>query len=305
MEGVRRAKAAYLRNTADRGDDHSRRRGNAVRITDFIPRFTRFERVFNPPQIFRRIEPIAGLPRVQHPSFGPTFNYGHAVRQPAASGSNHIRYAGGVETCAPHDRCAALLHRPGDRVRADQAGYVDPGAGRAVRAAVDATSREFLERTRDYWLDWVRSLAVPLEYQAEIIRAAITLKLCSFEETGAIMAAHTTSIPEAPGTPANWDYRFCWLRDAYFVIKALNRLGATHTMEDYINYITKIAIEATRPLRPVYGIVADRTARRVDCARPDWLRGRAWCVSATRRPSRLQHDAYGSVILGAVADVHR
>ena len=79
---------------------------------------------------------------------------------------------------------------------------------------------------------------MPLEWQQELIRAAITLKLCSFDETGAIVAALTTSVPEAPGTHRNWDYRFCWLRDAYFVIKALNRLGATHTMEAYINYIT-------------------------------------------------------------------
>ena len=59
---------------------------------------------------------------------------------------------------------------------------------------------EFLERTRQYWLDWARSLAIPLEYQADVIRAAISLKLCNFEETGAIIAAQTTSIPEAPGS---------------------------------------------------------------------------------------------------------
>ena len=83
-----------------------------------------------------------------------------------------------------------------------------------------------------------RSLGVPFEWQRETIRSAITLKLCSFEETGAIIAAHTTSIPEAPGTSRNWDYRFCWLRDAFFVVGALNRLGATQTMEAYIGYLT-------------------------------------------------------------------
>ena len=82
------------------------------------------------------------------------------------------------------------------------------------------------------------------------------MKLCNFEETGAIIAAHTTSIPEAPGTQRNWDYRYCWLRDAFFVIKALNRLGATQTMEEYIHYITNIAVDGDRPLRPVYGIVS-------------------------------------------------
>ena len=111
------------------------------------------------------------------------------------------------------------------------------------RSAIDATSREFLDRTRDHWLSWVRHLATPFEWQSAVVRSAITLKLCSFEETGAIVAALTTSIPEAPSSGRNWDYRFCWLRDAYFVVDALNRLGATDTMESYINYITTIAIE--------------------------------------------------------------
>ena len=103
------------------------------------------------------------------------------------------------------------------------------GSDEALRAEIETTSREFLDKTTDYWRDWVRSLSIPFEYQKEVIRAAITLKLCSFEETGAIVAALTTSIPEAPGTQRNWDYRYCWLRDAYFVVHALNRLGTTRT----------------------------------------------------------------------------
>jgi GH15 family glucan-1,4-alpha-glucosidase len=75
---------------------------------------------------------------------------------------------------------------------------------------------------------------VPFEWQEAVIRAAITLKLCAFEDTGAIIAAMTTSIPEAPGTSRNWDYRYCWLRDSFFVVHALNRLGATRTMEAYL-----------------------------------------------------------------------
>ena len=69
----------------------------------------------------------------------------------------------------------------------------------------------------------------------------------------AIIAAHTTSIPEAPGSGRTWDYRYCWLRDAYFVVKALNRLGATHTMEDFISFILGIASEDV--VRPVYSMV--------------------------------------------------
>ena len=99
----------------------------------------------------------------------------------------------------------------------------------------------------------MRRLSIAYDWQEAIIRAAIALKLSNFEETGGIVAALTTSIPEAPGSGRTWDYRFCWLRDAYFVVKALNRLGATKTMEGFISFILGIASEDK--LRPVYGVV--------------------------------------------------
>ena len=89
----------------------------------------------------------------------------------------------------------------------------------------------FVEQTTDYWREWVRNLAIPFEWQDAVIRAAITLQLNVFEDTGAMIAAMTTSIPESPSSGRNWDYRYCWLRDAYFVVNAMNRLGATRTME--------------------------------------------------------------------------
>ena len=134
-----------------------------------------------------------------------------------------------------------------------------------------------------------------------MIRAAITLKLCSFEETGAIVAAMTTSIPEAPASGRNWDYRFCWLRDAYFVVQALNRLGDIETMEDYLAYITNIvgASERRLPaagLRHRPGSQADRAAGR----RPaPAIAASGRCASATRPTSTHQHDVYGSVMLAA------
>ncbi len=297
LEGQAASEAAYLRNTAIVETTLRDAAGNAVRITDFSPRFKRFERIFNPPQLFRRIEPIAGLPRITI-RVRPTFNYG----QPFASralGSNHVRYTGGVEPLRLTTD-AALSYVAQEAAFA----LIKPitlilGPDEPFEAAVEISSRELLERTRDYWLDWVRSLAVPLEYQTEIIRAAITLKLCSFEETGAIIAAHTTSIPEAPGTSRNWDYRFCWLRDAFFVIKALNRLGATQTMEDYIHYITNIAVDAERPLQPVYGIVP--TEPLDEWIAPDLagFQSMGPVRVGNQAALQLQHDAYGSVILGA------
>ena len=164
--------------------------------------------------------------------------------------------------------------------------------------AIDTTSREFLDRTRDHWLTWVRSLAVPFEWQAMVVRAAITLKLCSFQETGAIVAAHTTSLPEAPSSSRTWDYRYCWLRDAYFVVDALNRLGATRIMESYINYITTIATDG-EDVRPVHRIVPFSSLEEKIAPDLKGFLGHGPVRVGNQAESQTQNDVYGSIVLAA------
>jgi GH15 family glucan-1,4-alpha-glucosidase len=144
----------------------------------------------------------------------------------------------------------------------------------------------------------VRRLSIAYDWQDVIIRAAITLKLSNFEETGGIIAAHTTSIPEAPGSGRNWDYRHCWLRDAYFVVKALNRLGATQTMEDFISFILGIA--SGEFIRPVYSIVpADPMEERIATGLKGY-RNNAPVRIGNAAVGQVQHDTYGSIILAAM-----
>jgi GH15 family glucan-1,4-alpha-glucosidase len=297
LDGEAACESIYLRNTAVLQTTMTDGAGNSVRFTDFAPRFRRFERIFNPPQIFRRIEPVAGLPRIRI-RVRPTFNYGGPCTG-QAMGSNHIRFAGGIDTLRLTTDAALSYIRHETSFALIKPVTLIIGPDEPFEAAVDIASREFLERTRDYWLNWVRSLAIPLEFQTAVIRAAIALKLCNFEETGAIIAAHTTSIPEVPGTSRTWDYRYCWLRDAFFVIKALNRLGATQTMEDYIHYITNIAVDAERPLKPVYAIVPSESLE--ERVAPDLagFQGFGPVRVGNQAAEQLQHDAYGSVILGA------
>jgi len=297
LHGQVSATAKYVRNTAIVETILEDANGNAVRITDFAPRFLRYERAFHPAQIVRRIEPLRGLPRITI-RLRPTFNYGQQA-ECIAIGSNHMRYGGGsnvlrLTTDAPlsyiaHETPFALTH----------ATTLILGPDEPLEASVDSTGREFLERTRSYWLAWVRGLGIALDWQDAIIRAAITLKLCNFEETGAIIAAHTTSIPEAPGTERTWDYRFCWLRDAYFVISALNRLGATQTMEGYLNYITTIAMQSEPPLAPVYSIIHNQPLTERVAADLAGFRGMGPVRVGNQASEQTQHDAYGSVILGA------
>ncbi|MBS0250211.1 MAG: glycoside hydrolase family 15 protein [Proteobacteria bacterium] len=297
LEGQVSATSSYIRNTCILETILISESGAAVKVTDFAPRFSRFDRSFHPTQLVRRIEPLRGLPRISV-RVRPTHSYGQ-VAASASHGSNHVRYLCGstavrVTTDIPisyivHETPFALTHPTTLVIGSDE----------PIDSSMDALSREFLERTRDFWVGWVRGLAVSYEWQPEIIRAAILLKICTFEETGAITAALTTSIPEAPNTPRTWDYRFCWLRDAYFVIRALNRLGATQSMENYLDYITTIVADGRGPLKPLYGIVHNDTSAEQIAPNLKGYQGMGPVRLGNLASDQLQHDAYGSVILGA------
>ena len=288
----------YLPNTAILSTVLEDAAGGRVRITDFAPRFKRFERIFRPHTIMRRIEPEAGECRIRI-RIRPRFEYG-AVSPTLTFGSNHIRYV------SPSATLRVTTDAPVSYVGEERWFVLDGaltlilGADESVSSSVSSLGRSFLERTQDYWQEWSRYLSVPFEWQDAVIRAAITLKLCSFEESGGIVAAMTTSIPEAPGSGRNWDYRYCWLRDAYFVVHALNRLGATLTMEDFLHYITNIAgLEEDGRLKPVYSIVPGTPiAERIAPALQGY-RAMGPVRIGNLAEAQQQNDSYGSVVLAA------
>jgi GH15 family glucan-1,4-alpha-glucosidase len=297
LDGQVSAHSEYIRNTAVVTTVLTDERGASVRITDFAPRFNQYGRTFRPPQLMRIIEPVTGLPRITI-RFRPTAGYGREPMQ-RAFGSNHIRYTGGdaairLTTDAP----LAYIDRESPFVLARPVNLV-LGADTPFEGELATTCREFAERTRDYWQEWIRRLAISYEWQDAVIRAAITLKLSAFEETGAIIAAHTTSIPEAPGSGRTWDYRFCWLRDAYFVVRSLNRIGASRTMEDYINYILTIVTGSTGELQPVYSIVSTDPLEERVVADLKGYRGDGPVRIGNAAVAQNQHDTYGSAILAA------
>ena len=272
--------------------------GQSVRVIDFAPRFRQFERIYRPPMLIRRIEPVNGHARIRI-RIRPRASYGTTAAA-AVPGSNHIRYLapGGavrVSTDAPVSYVAEetwfALHAPVTLVL---------GPDEQLSASIPELGQSFQARTEEYWTEWVRYLSVPFEWQEAVIRAAIALKLCNFEETGGMVAALTTSIPESPGSGRNWDYRYCWLRDAYFVVHALNRLNATRTMEDFIRYITNVAAaEAGGGLKPVYRIVPGENLAENVAPGLSGYRGMGPVRIGNLAETQLQNDVYGSVVLAA------
>ena len=297
LEDLVHAKAAYVRNTAIVETELEDRHGGRVRLTDFAPRFQRYERTFRPSQLVRRITPLAGLPKIAI-RVRPTHDYGRPTNE-FSLGSNHIRFQGTgpvlrLTTDAPLSYIAEERTFPLTRPLTLVFGPDEP-----FLSGLDTTAREFEELTRLHWQDWVRTLSVPFEWQEAVTRAAVTLKLCSFEETGGIVAAHTTSIPESPGSGRNWDYRYCWLRDSHFVVQALNKLGATETMEAYINYILAVAADRHAPLVPVYSIVPGDPLDETIAPDLAGFLGQGPVRIGNLARIQSQHDVYGSAILAA------
>src|SRR5437868_2941247 len=109
-----------------------------------------------------------------------------------------------------------------------------------------------LEETVRGWRMWSKTCALPSFAPDHVLRSALCLKLHAYVDTGAIIAAATTSIPEALGTERTWDYRYCWLRDAAFVVEALRRMSHLNEGEALMRYVRDLV--ESGPLQPVYGI---------------------------------------------------
>ena len=292
----RLSRQRYLRNSAvlvTELFDHS---GGALEIVDFAPRFKQFGRTFRPSMLVRMVSATAGKPRIRV-RLRPAFGYG-AQHPEVTRGSNHIRYllpdlALRLTTDGPIsyilEEVPFVLETPLNLLL---------GPDESLTHGPREIAREFYENTDDYWRDWSRSLALPYEWQDAVIRAAITLKLSNFEETGAIVAAMTTSIPEAPHSGRNWDYRYCWLRDSYFVVHALNALNATKTMEGFLSYINNIVASAEDGyLQPVFGIAQEKLLDEREVDSLDGYRGMGPVRVGNSAYKQVQNDGYGSVVL--------
>ena len=298
LDDLAEYQSEYVRNTAIVSTLLIDRQGGKVKITDFVPRFRQFGRIFRPPQIFRIIEPVAGLPRITI-RMRPTSDYGKPLVQ-RSLGSNHIRYSGeGAVIRLTTDAPLSLIDGEAPFVLTRPLHLVF-GPDEPFPGDLQSTCRDFVDRTRDYWMEWVRRLSISYDWQEAIIRAAITLKLSNFDETGAIIAAHTTSIPEAPGSGRTWDYRYCWLRDAYFVVQALNRIGATRTMEEFIAFTISIASKPDQELRPLYSVVPTNEVEETTAPNLQGYRGDGPVRVGNAAVGQAQHDTYGSVILAAM-----
>lgn len=299
LEETVRTEQQYLPDTPILVTRFYDKKGGGVEITDFCPRFEKDGELFFPKVLVRQVRPTGGRPNIRV-HITPAADYGCTRRQHALGGS-HISYSGEqalrLTTDAPTE---AISEKTLFHVRQTITLIFGLDEEFTDRADVTAMATAMLERTTAHWRNWARILKPPDEWREAVIRAAITLQLNVYEPTGAIIASLTTSIPEAPGTLRNWDYRYCWPRDAYFTAIALSKLGEMRTIERFLAFLLGVA-QSTDDARlvPMYSVEGGPIPPEhfAECLRG--YRSMGPVRVGNQASEQAQHDLYGEAVLTA------
>jgi GH15 family glucan-1,4-alpha-glucosidase len=249
-----RAVTGYVRNTnVLRTEVHTA--GGSFELYDFAPRLMLPGlRVDAPVEICRLLKPLAGTPRVQV-HFDPRPDYARAKVEIVASGHG-LEVAGGPMRLYLSTNASAAYVQDGSQIRIDRPTFFALSAGKPSSIASAPDAEAALDQTIRGWRTWAKTTHLPSFAPDAVLRSALCLKLHAFNDTGAIIAAATTSLPEALGSGRTWDYRFCWLRDAAFVVEALRRLSHLAEGEAFVRFLRDMADAG--PLQPLYGVSGKR-----------------------------------------------
>lgn len=268
------------------------------RVLDFAPRFTLHDRGFRPTKLIRIVEPLAGTPMIRV-ACDPVL--GWSKRKPAFDvGSNHIDFLG-YDAHVRLTTDVPLSYVGGAAFALSARRHFVLSWGAPVEEPLAPLCNRFFDATVAYWTHWVKQSDIPPLFQREVIRSALALKLHCFEDTGAIVASMTTSLPEAPDSGRNWDYRYCWLRDAYFVLAAFDALGHFEEREQFLHYLLTVAATADDfELAPLYSI--DATPLPPETTQAAWrgYEGSVPVRSGNEAAEQVQNDIYGELVLALV-----
>ena len=225
-------------------------------VIDFMPRFQDEKGYYHaPPEIIRLIKPIKGTPKVKF-LYEPKLEYAQGTTSYENKKDHIVSYV----DYPVHD--SLFLYSNGsysdlinkkfqllNKIRFFCISYNE----KLIIPKLSDSLLDF-ERTKVYWFNWCSKTPIFEKYNNEILRSAMTLKLMTYDKTGAILAAITTSLPETIGEVRNWDYRFCWIRDASMVIRVISKLGHKRIVKNFIDFIVELIPDKAQKLQIMYGI---------------------------------------------------
>ena len=248
-------KQAYIENTNILRTEF-RNKAAGFEVIDFMPRYkNEINLYYTPPEVIRIIRPLYGTPTL-------SIDYFPALEYAAAKTASYIK-EDFIVSVYDHDNYDTLylysnLSKEdiieGNQIELTQAAFFNISYNEKLQTpSLESCLLEF-ERTKLYWLNWCAKTPTYQYYNEVILRSAMTLKLLTYDKTGAILAAATTSLPESIGEVRNWDYRFCWIRDSSMVIRVISKLGHKKIVKDFIDYIIDLIPETDEKIQIMYGI---------------------------------------------------
>tara|TARA_B100000242_G_scaffold294366_1_gene276799 strand:- start:1268 stop:3067 length:1800 start_codon:yes stop_codon:yes gene_type:complete len=255
-------------------------------IIDFMPRYQKESGVFySPPEIIRIFKLLKGEPRFKI-VYDPRLEYSNGIT------NNYIKERFIVSVIDHENHDTLYLYTSfnkkkflnGSELILNKDHFVNISYHEKIKSFDIGDALFEFDKTKVYWRNWCSKTPTFKLYNDEIIRSAITLKLLTYEKTGAVLAAATTSIPETIGEVRNWDYRFCWIRDSSMVIKVVAKLGHKKIVKDYIKYILNLIPEKNEKLQIMYGINGEKNLTEKTL---DYLKG-----YMGSKPVRIGNAAY-------------
>lgn len=292
-EGIKKSYQYYLENTNILCTEITSASGT-YRVTDFAPRFFQQDRYFKPLMLIRKIERLEGAPNLVV-RCKPKGDYGEVTPEPSF-GSNHIRFLG-LDSSVRLTTNISITHILDEQSFVlNETKYMVLTWGPPLEAALEETSESFLIKTTKYWQGWIKSANIVNFYQRNAIRSALILKIHQYEDTGAIVAATTSSLPESPGSTRNWDYRFCWMRDTYYTLNAFNNIGHFEESEKYFHYILNTTSEENDRYQPLYGIDGRKILTEEELPLKGYLDNQPVRIGNDAY-THIQNDVYGQVLV--------
>lgn len=272
--------------------------GSEFQITDFAPRFEQHGRMYRPMSIFRIVEPIRGAPQIRV-ACSPVSGWDKKAANPVR-GNSHIKYEIRGDTLKVLTNMPLTYFSDGSSFTLNDKIYFGITWGLGIEDDLATVAKQFLVKTISYWRTWVKHCSIPTLYQKETIRSALALKLHCYEDTGAILAALTTSLPEEVGQNRNWDYRYCWLRDSAFVLSAFHNLGHFEEMEGFLKFLFNIGqkYEYSRSrLSPVYSLDQNLPLPETEIQNWSGYLNSKPVRTNNQAAEHIQNDVYGEMIL--------
>ncbi|MDA3926332.1 MAG: glycoside hydrolase family 15 protein [Kiritimatiellae bacterium] len=270
-------------------------------VLDFMPRYKEEKGVYHcPPEVIRYIKVISGAPRIKL-NYNPRLIYGKNETKTF----QERKY---IKSTVSNDAYESIyLYTNADLndviegneiTLKDDIYFSLSYHQKLLPLSLERVQLDY-ERTKVYWLDWIQRTLDFKSYVDEVRRSALVLKLLAFQESGAILAAVTTSLPETIGEERNWDYRFCWIRDASMILRVLTKIGHFNVARNFFYYLMRVIPYKSDKVQIMYGIRGrkDLTEKTLD-----WLEG-----YKGSKPVRIgnaasiqkQNDIYG-VLLDAI-----